>query len=116
MRIAIVGSRRFADTGRVVDYVNSLGPGASIVTGSASGVDATATRAAREKGVSVQVLPASFEELSDPAKAALRNQKLIDACEVLVAFWDGSSAGTRATVERALDSGKEVHVFVTKLS
>jgi hypothetical protein len=35
---------------------------------------------------------------------------------VLVAFWDGASKGTRATVDRALDSGKEVHVFVlTKL-
>jgi hypothetical protein len=31
---------------------------------------------------------------------------------VLVAFWDGESAGTRETVERALDSGHEVHVFI----
>jgi len=115
LRIAIVGSRRFADTARVVDYVNSLPPRASIVTGSASGVDAAATRAARAKGIAVQVVPASFEELSDPARSALRNQKLIDACDVLVAFWDGASKGTRTTVERALDSGKEVHVFITKM-
>jgi predicted Rossmann fold nucleotide-binding protein DprA/Smf involved in DNA uptake len=115
LRIAIVGSRRFAETSRVVDYVNSLPPRASILTGSASGVDAAATKAAREKGIAVQVMPASFEELSDPGKAAQRNQKLIDACDVLVAFWDGSSKGTRTTVDRALDSGKEVHVFLTKL-
>jgi hypothetical protein len=112
MRFAIVGSRRFADTARVVDYVNSLPPRASIITGSASGVDAAATKAARAKGIAIQVLPASFEELSDAGKSALRNQKLIDACDVLVAFWDGASKGTRSTVERALDSGKEVHVFV----
>jgi hypothetical protein len=31
---------------------------------------------------------------------------------VLVAFWDGASQGTRRTVERALDSGREIHVFV----
>ena len=37
---------------------------------------------------------------------------LAAACDVLVAFWDGSSKGTRSTVERALDSGKEVHVFI----
>ena len=42
----------------------------------------------------------------------MRNQRLIDACDVLVAFWDGASKGTRNTVERALDSGKEVHVFL----
>jgi hypothetical protein len=36
----------------------------------------------------------------------------VAACDVLVAFWDGSSEGTRRTVERALDGGIEVHVLV----
>lgn len=112
MRVAIVGSRRFSETDRVTDYVGSLPPRASIITGSASGVDAAATKAARAKGIPVQVMPASFEEVSNPSKSAARNQRLIDACDVLVAFWDGSSKGTRSTVERALDSGKEVHVFI----
>ncbi len=116
MRVAIVGSRRFAEPERVAEYVNGLPPRASIVTGSASGVDAAATKAARARGLSVQVMPASFEETNDPGKSNVRNQKLVDACDVLVAFWDGASKGTRATVERALDSGKEVHVFVSKVS
>jgi hypothetical protein len=97
----------------VTEYVNSLPARASIITGSASGVDAAATKAARGKGIPVQVMPASFEEASDASKAAARNQRLIDACDVLVAFWDGGSKGTRATVDRALDSGKEVHIFVS---
>ncbi len=112
MRVAIVGSRHFAAPNRVNEYVASLPRGASIITGSASGVDAAATRAAREKGIPIQVMPASFEEMADASKATARNQRLVDACDVLVAFWDGSSKGTRSTVERALDSGKEVHVFV----
>ncbi len=114
MRVAIVGSRRFSETERVTEYVSSLPPRASVITGSASGVDAAATKAARAKGIPVQVMPASFDEMSDPSRSAARNQRLIDACDVLVAFWDGSSKGTRATVERALDSGKEVHVFVVR--
>jgi predicted Rossmann fold nucleotide-binding protein DprA/Smf involved in DNA uptake len=112
--VAIVGSRRFSDPERVTVYVNSLPPRASIITGSASGVDAAATKAARAKGIPVQVLPASFDELADATKSAARNQRLVDTCDVLVAFWDGASKGTRATVDRALDSGKEVHVFVAK--
>jgi predicted Rossmann fold nucleotide-binding protein DprA/Smf involved in DNA uptake len=112
LKVAIVGSRHFSEPDRVADYVRSLPAKASIVTGSASGVDAAATKAAREKGIPVQVMPASFDEMADASKAAARNQRLVDACDVLVAFWDGSSKGTRATVERALDSGKEVHVFV----
>jgi predicted Rossmann fold nucleotide-binding protein DprA/Smf involved in DNA uptake len=112
LKVAIVGSRHFSEPDRVADYVRSLPAKASILTGSASGVDAAATKAAREKGIPVQVMPASFDEMADASKAAARNQRLVDACDVLVAFWDGSSKGTRATVERALDSGKEVHVFV----
>jgi NADP-dependent 3-hydroxy acid dehydrogenase YdfG len=113
MKVAIVGSRHFSEPDRVSDYVNALPHGASIITGSASGVDAAATRAARAKGIPVQVIAASFDELADAAKSAARNQRLIDACDVLVAFWDGTSKGTRNTVERALDSGKEVHVLVS---
>jgi len=111
-RVGIVGSRHFPDLARVARYVRDLPAGASLVTGSASGVDATVARAARDRGLPVRVLGASFEEARDSGVAANRNQRLVDLCDVLVAFWDGASLGTRRTVERALDSGKEVHVFV----
>ena len=116
MRVAIVGSRHFPELERVVEYIRSLPARASIITGSASGVDAAATKAARDKGIPIQVIPASFEEVADASKSAARNQRLVDACDVLVAFWDGSSKGTRTTVERALDSGKEVHVFIARVN
>ena len=117
MKVAIVGSRRFSEPEQVEAYVKSLPPKASIITGSASGVDAAATRAARARGIPVQVLPASLDELSDEKKAEARNRRLVEACDVLVAFWDGTSKGTRSTVERALDAGKEVHVYLaTKMS
>ena len=116
MRVAIVGSRHFPEPERVAEYIRSLPTRASIITGSASGVDAAATKAARDKGIPVQVIPASFEEVADASKSAARNQRLVDACDVLVAFWDGASKGTRTTVERALDSGKEVHVFIARVN
>jgi hypothetical protein len=113
VRVAIVGSRHFGEPDRVTEYINGLPPRASIITGGASGVDAAVTKAARTRGLPVQVMPASFDEMGDATRSAARNQRLIDACDVLVAFWDGASEGTRVTVERALDSGKEVHVFTS---
>ena len=115
-RFAIVGSRHFPELAQVAAYVASLPPGSMVVTGSASGVDAEATRVARERGLSVIRVPASFEEARDARAAADRNQRLVDQADVLVAFWDGVSTGTRGTVERALDSGKEVHVFTHKMA
>ncbi len=112
MRVAIVGSRHFSALDRVTEYVNGLPGRASIITGSASGVDAVATKAARTRGLAVQVLPMSFDEVGDATRAEERRSRLVDSCDVLVAFWDGASPGTRTSVERALDLGKEVHVFV----
>jgi hypothetical protein len=42
-----VGSRHYPALERVAEYVSSLPRGSTVVTGSASGVDAEATRAAR---------------------------------------------------------------------
>ena len=114
MRVAIVGSRHFPDLERVEAFVDALPDGTRLVTGSASGVDAAATRVARRRGLAVQVIAAGFEEARDPGVAAARNQRLVDQCDLLVAFWDGASRGTRATVDRALDSGREVQVFVSR--
>lgn len=98
------------------DYVRGLPPDSSLVTGSASGVDAAVTKAARERGLPVLRVAASFEEASDARRSAERNQKLIDQADTLVAFWDGVSQGTRTTIERALDSGKDVQVYIAKLA
>ncbi len=111
MRIAVVGSRHYPDLERVTAYVRGLPAGAQLVTGSAAGVDASAVSAARERGLPVEVIGASFDEFGDAAAGAARNQRLVTRCEVLVAFWDGASEGTRHTVDRALDAGREVHVF-----
>jgi hypothetical protein len=112
VKVAIVGSRHFPELDRVRSFVGSLPAGATVVTGGASGVDAAAGEAARERQLGLIKLPPRFEESSDPGASARRNQQLVDAAEVLVAFWDGQSPGTRKTVERALDSGREVHVFL----
>ena len=112
VKVAIVGSRHFPEMDRVRDFVERLPAGAIVVTGGASGVDATAGRAARDRALGLIKLPPRFEETTDPGASARRNQELIDSADVLVAFWDGQSEGTRKTVDRALESGREVHVFL----
>src|SRR5207247_11314993 len=107
-----VGSRHSPERDRVRAYVAGLPDGAIIVTGGASGVDAAAGDAARARSLGLIKLPPRFEEATDPSAAGRRNQELVDAVYVVVAFWDGQSTGTRNTVERALESGREVHVFV----
>jgi hypothetical protein len=112
VKVAIVGSRHFPEMERVTTFVAGLPAGATVVTGGASGVDAVAGEAARDHSLGLIKLPPRFEEQNDPTAAERRNQELVDAVDVVVAFWDGQSAGTRNTITRAIESGREVHVFV----
>jgi hypothetical protein len=112
VKVAIVGSRHFPEMERVRDYVMALPAGTTVVTGGASGVDAAAGDAARERSLGLLQLRPRFEETTDPGASGRRNQELVDAADILVAFWDGQSSGTRRTVDRAIESGREVHVFV----
>jgi hypothetical protein len=112
VKVAIVGSRHFPEMDRVREFVEGLPAGAIVLTGGASGVDATAGQATRDRALGLIKLPPRFEETTDPGASARRNQELVDAADILVAFWDGNSQGTRKTVERALESGREVHVYL----
>lgn len=43
-----------------------------------------------------------------------RNDLMAEACDICIAVWNGESNGTRYTIEKARELGKEVHVKVFK--
>ena len=110
MRIAVVGSRDYADLERVARYVTALPPGSVVVSGGARGVDRAAALAARAAGLTVRVLDADWKRLGRGAGFA-RNEQIVAEAERVVAFWDGTSRGTVDTIRRARAGGKAVTVF-----
>lgn len=52
-RVAIVGSRDYPALGEVTAYVESLPAGTVVVSGGTRGVDQTAEKAARARGLTV---------------------------------------------------------------
>jgi len=48
------------------------------------------------------------------AAGQIRNQKVVDDCEKLVAFWDGVSPGTKGAISMASKAGKLEKVFREK--
>jgi hypothetical protein len=80
-----------------------------IVSGGAKGVDITAEVTAKELGMATDIkLP------KNRSKGALyaRNQEVVDACDELYAFWNGTSGGTIDTIKRAYRAGKFVIVVI----
>lgn len=110
MRVAIVGSRGYLDLDSVVSFVDSLPVDTVVITGGARGVDSVAEAAARKRGLEVVVHLADWAQYGKAA-GQIRNQKVADDCDRMVAFWDGTSPGTKGAISIASKAGKLEKVF-----
>ncbi len=107
MKLAIVGSRNIVafDLGSVVP------PGVSaIISGGASGVDRLAGEYAVAHGLKlVEILP-DYQKFGRRAPL-LRNLKIIDSADRVLAVWDGQSKGTLHAISYAKATGKPVELI-----
>ena len=100
MRIAIVGSRGYQPLSHVRKVVARLPSGAVVVSGHALGVDRCAAETARERGLEVVEYPADWKRHGRRA-GFIRNRTIVQDSDRVIAFWDGSSAGTAHTIQIA---------------
>lgn len=110
MKIAIVGSRKYQDLEKVIDYVKNLPEGTVIVSGGASGVDTVAENAARARGLGVISIKPDWKTYGKAA-GPIRNQEIVNQSDKLIAFWDGESRGTQSSIRFAQKKGIEVEIW-----
>ena len=97
--VAIVGSRSYPELHRVLPLIGSLSEGATVVTGGAPGVDHEAERLAEERGLAAAIVRPKGHF---PGDYLNRNTVIVRGSDVVVAFWDGQSPGTRDSIVKAL--------------
>ena len=101
VNIAIVGSRAYPRLDQVKRYVGMLpGIGVTVLSGGAQGVDTAAQDEADEQGIPTRIFLPEWGTLGRRA-GVVRNAQLVDAADLLVAFWDGESRGTRNAIHHA---------------
>lgn len=114
MKLAIVGSRNFTDYDLFRNVVSTLDLSnvSEIVSGGAAGADSLASRFASEIGIPVtEFLP---DWSLGRAAGPIRNKKIVEASNALLAFWDGKSPGTKSSIEMARKKGIPVHVVTVE--
>lgn len=110
MKTIIAGTRHIIDYEFLKKVVFCSGFEISeVVSGGAPGVDKMGERWAEEFGVPVKLFEADWV---NHLKAAgpIRNQKMADYAEALIAIWDGKSRGTADMIRKATAVG--LHVYV----
>lgn len=108
-RVAIIGSRDFADLDAVRAFVRGLPVDTVVVSGGARGVDRVAAAEAQRCGLTIVVYRADWIRYGRRA-GYLRNVSIVEHAERVVAFWDGASKGTRHTIEIARRAGTPVEI------
>lgn len=97
MKVIVAGSRTITDEGFVWGKLDSLASDIqfdSVVCGCAKGPDSIAARWAEARGIPVETFPAEWDSWGKSA-GMIRNRRMADHADYLIAFWDGVSRGTK---------------------
>lgn len=114
LRVAVVGSREYPNLQQVIDFVNTLPDGTTVVSGGARGVDITAQRAAEARGLPVQIFLPRFQRENTPYSPFHyfdRNTEIVVNSDCVIAFPWGKASGTRDTMEKAIQRKHRVQTF-----
>lgn len=110
MKVAIVGSRGL----KVSNLENYLPDGVTeIISGGARGIDTCAREYTISKGIKLTEYLPEYEKYGRTAPLK-RNITIIEHADLVLAFWDGASHGTKFVIDNCKRRGIPVKVFVPK--
>ena len=108
MRVAVIGSRglQVNDLGKYLpDEVTE------IISGGARGVDTSAREYAMEHGLKLTEYLPEYDKYGRSAPLK-RNITIIESTDLVLAFWDGSSRGTKFVIDNCKKLNIPVKIYV----
>jgi len=116
MRLIVAGSRKVTDYDVVKAAIDGLiAKGIvinTIIEGAARGVDSLASRYALEHAIENVRVPAEWK-IHHRGAGPVRNRKMAEMGNALLAIWDGSSNGTKNMIDCA--KNKKLPVYISYL-
>ena len=112
MKVIIAGGRNFDDYEllcKTVDYYLSKQTDIEIVSGTAKGADQLGERYAKERGYPIKRFVPDWGYYGRRA-GFIRNEEMAIYADVLIAFWDEMSKGTKHMIDLA-----ELHGLKTRI-
>lgn len=108
MRVIIAGSRSFTNYELLCAQCDQHAI-TEVVSGTARGADLLGERYAEERGIPLKQFPAQWR-MHKLAAGHLLNKQMAEYADALIAFWDGSSPGTKSMIGLAEKRGLQVTV------
>lgn len=108
MKIAVIGSRSFADWELLQETLQEWEI-TEIISGGAIGADSLAEKYAKLHGIPTKIFKPDYQTKGKIAPLE-RNKTIILACDQVIAFWDGKSRGTAHALAFAEKQNKPIWV------
>lgn len=106
---AIVGTRTFGDYEKLCNTIGHIQDMEHIVSGGATGTDSLAERYCREHNIPITIIRPEWSKYGKSA-GPIRNRLIVEASDVVVAFWDYKSPGTKSTIRICEELNKPYYV------
>ena len=106
MKIIIAGGRNYSnyeELSKICNFLLVNKKNIEIVSGAARGADALGEKYAEEKGHTIKRFPADWDKYNKSA-GFIRNKEMAEYADVLIAFWDGKSKGTKHMINLAKEN------------
>jgi len=107
MKVAIIGSRNLNI--KIKEYLPA--DISVIISGGARGIDTLAEIYADKNGVQKMIFLPNYAKYGKTAPL-VRNKLIVDNADLVIAFWDGNSRGTKFTIDYAKKQGKKAVVYI----
>lgn len=107
MKVAIIGSRNLV----INDLHNYLPEDVTeIVSGGAKGIDTCAREYANTHNIKLTEFLPEYDKFGRSAPLK-RNLLIIDYADEVIAFWDGTSTGTKYVIDKCRKAKKKITVY-----
>lgn len=111
MKILVSGSRTWVDKERIRKVLLSYSP-TFVIQGGARGADRLAREVCFEEGIPCHTEHAKWEKFGNAAGPIRNGEMLKMEPDLVLAFWDGASRGTKDMIDTAHKSGVDVDVQI----
>lgn len=110
MKIGVIGSRTFSDYTLLEKTLNQFKSIDLIVSGGAKGADLLSEKYAKEYNINTLIHYPDWNEHGRMA-GFVRNSDIVNDSDIVIAFWDKKSKGTRDSIKKCHNKNTPVYII-----
>lgn len=115
MKIAISGSRNFKDQNKIDEVLDKYKDVCTLIIhgGCENSADTLSEVWAQKNKIKTEIIKPDYIKYPNKSAPVIRNKIIVHKADMLIAFWDKVSKGTKSTIDFAIK--KEIETIIIEI-